>query len=265
MGSGGQREHSVKRLFIGILIGLLCLFAFMSCEEAEDIQKGDITLRVATYNIQNGAGVGHDMSLLAEDIKAMELDIVGLQEVDICTTRALGLDTLKLLAEAAGYPYYAFTKSIDFAGGEYGTAILSRYPITAHESIPLDTPVGYEKRAYGHATIDVDGFELHFFNTHLSWEDVTIRTTQLSALSKAVKDRTNYVVSADFNTEDLGEFEVFEDSRLVNTGGYETYPSGHSAIDNLIIPKSWSIADSGVYASGRSDHNMLWAEIKIEK
>ena len=77
MGSGGQREHSVKRLFIGILIGLLCLFAFMSCEEAEDIQKGDITLRVATYNIQNGAGVGHDMSLLAEDIKAMELDIVG--------------------------------------------------------------------------------------------------------------------------------------------------------------------------------------------
>ena len=265
MGGGGQREHSVKRLFIGILIGLLCLLVFVSCEEAEDIQKGDITLRVATYNIQNGAGVGHDMSLLAEDIKAMELDVIGLQEVDICTSRALGLDTLKLLAEAVGYPYYAFTKAIDFAGGEYGTAILSRYPITAHESVELDTPAGYERRAYGHATIDVAGTEIHFFNTHLSWEDVTLRMPQLAAVTNAVKGYTNYVVSGDFNTDDLREFAVFEGSKLVNTGGYKTFIAGGTAIDNLIIPAPWSITDSGMHVSGRSDHNMLWAEIKFEK
>ena len=224
----------------------------------------DITLRVGSYNIKNGSGVNHDMSILAADIKELDLDIIGLQEVDIGTSRAKGLDTLKLLAEATGYSYYQFTKAISFSGGEYGTAILSRYPIVNHESVLLATPSGYEQRAYGHAIIDVNGVNIHFFNTHLSYEKKDIRAAQLAELAAATAVSRGYILTADFNTADLNEFKVFEDSIYANNGKYATFPSSSSAIDNIILESGWRIVDSGMVASNKSDHNMLWAEIHYE-
>ena len=86
-------------------------------------------LRVATYNIRAGADVDRDVSVIAEDIRALDLDVVGLQEVDICTKRSNLTDQLQTIAELAGYPFYRFTFCMDYQDGEYGTAILSRYPI----------------------------------------------------------------------------------------------------------------------------------------
>lgn len=224
----------------------------------------DITLRVGSYNIKNGAGVNHDMKVLAEDIVGLNLDIVGLQEVDIGTSRAKGLDILKLLAEATGYPYYQFTKAINFSGGEYGTAILSRYPIVSHESVLLETPSGYEQRAYGHALIEVNGVHVHFFNTHLSYEKAEIRAAQMAQIAAAADAGRGYILTADFNTANLGEFKVFGDAVLVNEGKYPTFPSSSSAIDNIVLESGWRITDSGMLASGKSDHNLLWAEIHYE-
>lgn len=221
----------------------------------------DLTLRVASYNIKNGAGVNHEMSLLADHFKDLDLDIVGLQEVDIGTSRAKKLDTLKLLAEAAGYPYYAFTKAINTGGGEYGTAILSRYPIVHHESVLLETASGYEQRAYGHAVIEINGANVHFFNTHLSYEKTEIRTPQMAQLAAATASCRGYILTADFNTANLSEFKVFGDAVITNEGKYATYPSSSSAIDNIILESGWEIVDSGMLPSDKSDHNLLWAEI----
>ncbi len=106
-------------------------------------------LRVVSYNIRNGHDVRHDMSLLAADILSVGADIVGLQEVDVGTSRAGGRDTLDELARALGWEHCAFCRAIDFAGGQYGTAILSRYPINAFEIIPLPTPASAEGRSVG--------------------------------------------------------------------------------------------------------------------
>lgn len=221
----------------------------------------DITIRVGSYNIKNGAGVNHDMAQLAPNITELDLDIVGLQEVDIGTSRAKKLDTLKLLAEAAGYPYYAFTKAINTGGGEYGTAILSRYPIVHHESVLLETPSGYEQRAYGHAVIEVNGVNLHFFNSHLSYENTEIRAAQMAQLARETAPCRGYIMTADFNTENLKEFEVFDGATLANNRKYATYPSSSTAIDNIVLDEGWTIVDSGMLASDKSDHNLLWAEI----
>ena len=226
-----------------------------------ELLEANVTLRVGSYNIKNGAQVNHDMSKLAADILEQKLDIVGLQEVDIETTRAKGLDILKLLSEATGYQYYAFTKAIDFQGGGYGTAILSRYPIVHHEAVLLTTPNGYEQRAYGHAVIEVNGANLHFFNTHLSYENTEIRTAQYAQLAEATAACCGYILTADFNTANLNEFKVFDDATLVNTGKYPTFPSSSSAIDNIVLADGWEIIDSGMVASNKSDHNLLWAEI----
>ncbi len=45
------------------------------------------------------------------------------------------IDETKEISELAGYEYYAFSKAISLGDGEYGTAILSRYPIESFEVI----------------------------------------------------------------------------------------------------------------------------------
>ena len=74
-----------------------------------------MTLRIASYNIRNGHDVHHDMSLLASDILSVGADVVGLQEVDVGTSRVGGRNTLTELAAALGWEHYAFCRAIDFA------------------------------------------------------------------------------------------------------------------------------------------------------
>ena len=90
--------------------------AVLNRMDALTTTSGSVSLRVGTFNIQNGGGVGHDFSVLAQDILDQGLDIVGLQEVDQFTSRNGGKDTMKELSEATGYKYYGFTKAINLSG-----------------------------------------------------------------------------------------------------------------------------------------------------
>ncbi|MBR2370610.1 MAG: endonuclease/exonuclease/phosphatase family protein [Clostridia bacterium] len=224
---------------------------------------GALTLRVATFNIKNGICVKHDMARLAELIDPLELDVVGLQEVDVCTERAKGLDTLKLFSEAAGYKYYKFTPAIDYKGGKYGTAIMSRYPIVEYEAVKLRTFEGHEGRAYGHAVINVNGAGIDFYNTHLSVESRDARTVQFEQIDKAIDARRGFILTGDFNTRHPDR-TVITSSKLVNPGIYPTFPRTGSDIDDIIVHKDWSITDSGILEiKTESDHNLLWAELTL--
>src|SRR5574344_1935520 len=79
--------------------------------------EGTSNLVVMSYNIRHCApyyGTSEttvaDVQGTAAVIKRMSPDVVMLQEVDKCTTRSLGIDQAKKLAELAGYPYYQFFK-----------------------------------------------------------------------------------------------------------------------------------------------------------
>ena len=126
-------------------------------------------LRFGSYNIKHGGDAGLDMSKLAKNIRAADLGIVGLQEVDQLTTRVNNINTMKRLSNHTGYDYYAFFKAIDFKGGEYGVGILSKYPILETERIELSSGKE-EKRVLGRAKIDVNGLTVNFFVTHISFD-----------------------------------------------------------------------------------------------
>ena len=234
-------------------------------ESIADSYSGvDTTLRVCSYNIKHGADVGLDMSVIAKDITDLSLDIVGFQEIDQKTSRVNGLDTMKALSEASGYKYYAFAKAINYKGGEYGTGILSRYPIVEFEVIKLDSG-SEEQRCVGHAVIDVDGVYFDFFNTHLSFESLDLRTKQYKQLAELLAKCDTYILTGDFNTANMAEFNVLPDATLVNNGKFGTFPSSGKAIDNIVISKDWNIVDSGMGPKGHSDHILLWAELKFER
>ena len=95
-------------------------------------------LRVLTYNIHHGEGVDgkFDLPRIAAVIKSASPDLVALQEVDQGTARASGVDQPAELARLTGMEV-VFGRNIDYQGGGYGTAVLSRLPVKAHTSVKL--------------------------------------------------------------------------------------------------------------------------------
>ncbi len=223
------------------------------------------TLTVASFNIKCGSEVDYDMSRLAALIAQADPDIVGLQEVEVLSERVAGRDIVKELAEAAGYSHWQFVKTMDNRGGEYGTAILSRFPIVSFENLPLDIYEGDEPRTAGHFVLDVNGVEVDYYNTHFSYkykEFIARQAEQMNEFANE-KGRRGLIITADFNTSSLmSTLAVIEDTRLTNGGKYMTYPSGKSAIDDIVMDLGWELLESGtVDAAGVSDHNMIWAKI----
>src|SRR5688500_10783479 len=95
-------------------------------------------LRVMVYNIHAGkdAKGADNLERVAALVKTSEADIVLVQEVDRGTRRSGGVDQLATLMRLTGM-HGVFGKSLDYQGGLYGIAILSRWPVTRDEVVPL--------------------------------------------------------------------------------------------------------------------------------
>lgn len=240
----------------------------------------NITLRVGSYNIKKAMGKdGEDgkvtkaqvqeyIQLLAQDIKDKNLDIVGLQEIDKGCTRTHGLDIAKLVAEAAGYNYY-FSRAIDYQGGYYGSAILSKHEIKDSRTVvlPRDPAFDNEERVVGVVTVNFNGNDIKFLNTHLTVHGnaTEIRRAQILKIAELVDGVEGFIVTGDFNTADASARAIIPNSIQVNSSNrYKTYDNA-SPIDDIILESNWKVAEAGMNDAvdkGHTDHNMLWAEIK---
>jgi endonuclease/exonuclease/phosphatase family metal-dependent hydrolase len=105
------------------------------------------TVRVLTYNIHHGEGTDGlvDVPRLAGVIKSVHPDIVALQEVDQGTTRTGGTNQLAELERLTDM-HGAFGRAMDYAGGGYGVAVLSRWPSSSAANQPLPSLADREPR-----------------------------------------------------------------------------------------------------------------------
>lgn len=237
------------------------IFAPETTKEEASMPK---TIRIGSYNIKHAADANLDLNTIAGVIRSQDLDIVGLQEVDMRTKRSNYIDQPRALADAAEMPYYLFIRAIDYQGGEYGTLILSKYPITSSEVIPLES-WDKEGRALGHAVIDIDGMRLDFFNTHLSYEDKTLRGLQFNEVAAKTSACENFIITGDFNTANFSEFDVLGADLINNSArNYPTFTSSKKAIDNIVYSNAFKETSSGYVTRSYSDHCLLWAEFEIE-
>ena len=242
-------------------------------EETTEAVPAVTTITVASYNVRHGDDVEYDWSKLAEVILQSGADVVGLQEIDMNTGRNGGRDTMAGLSEATGFPYYVFIPAMNFDGGQYGTAILSRYPILSSDVITLNAG-GYEPRALGAAEIELpDGSTLHFLNTHLAYEDDFVRSTQFTQVAKWIKrnirDDSPVMITGDFNTADFSDYEPLEKQgfAIVNNAehSYPTYRGNNTPIDNVVyLTSRLTPVEHDYIDSSYSDHNLLWCRFEIK-
>ena len=104
-------------------------------------------LRVLTYNIHHGEGMDRlfDYERLARIIRDAKPDLVALQEVDNATERSQGVDQATRLGELTKM-HAAFGRAMYYSGGQYGEAVLSRFPIIDSRARVLPFRYGQEPR-----------------------------------------------------------------------------------------------------------------------
>ena len=263
-------------LWAAALVLLVLLSACVGADPAAEPSSGmestvpntggtEVTeLVLATLNIKHGA---EGLEKVAEAIREVSPDIIGLQEVDVGCKRSGYANEPALLARLAGYEHYAFAKATTLGFGEYGTALLSRYPIESFEVIPLDSGSG-EARSLGHAVIDVGGLKLHVFVTHLSFEDRTVRIAQMQTIGALLKQFDHYALLGDLNSFDLADIRYLDADYYVNRPDrrYGTFRRFRDAApDNIVVSGGFTERSSGTLDADCSDHNLLYAVFSIDE
>ena len=128
-------------------------------------------LRVATYNVHGCRGTDGRRSekRIAEVIAALDVDVVGLQELDLNRKGSERADQAGIIAEELRWQSL-FHPAMRVGDEQYGNAILSRYPMRlrqANELPSVTTRLCPETRAAIWVEIEASGGTVHAINTHL--------------------------------------------------------------------------------------------------
>lgn len=230
-----------------------------------------------TYNIRHGAPIhkaNNDIQIqgIADAINAQRPDLVALEEVDSVTQRA-PIDEAKELGKLTGMHYF-FSKTINFEGGEYGDAILSRYPIikVQHEELPMPDSSG-EARALGIITIKpFRGMKINFAVTHLDLRFKNRMAEIRRIMAVARQSQYPFILGGDFNAfpnskevKTLKSYFVFAD----RIGWTLTFPSDDPriTIDYIVLSpeasKEFQVTSYNVIKDiSASDHLPLVEELQ---
>ncbi|WP_207425852.1 endonuclease/exonuclease/phosphatase family protein [Pedobacter sp. SYSU D00535] len=176
-----------------------------SLEKAAAAQE--VSIRVMSYNVHHcnppdKPGV-IDIDGIAAVINEQSPDLVALQEIDVNTGRSGSLNQAEELGKKTGMKYF-FGKAIDYDGGAYGVAILSKYDIAAPTVHKLPTLAGTNGEPRVLATVKVSlpgGATIRFASTHLDAQRAdTNRDLQIKEINRLVSaDSLPFVIAGDFN------------------------------------------------------------------
>ena len=242
-------------------------------------------VRVLVYNMHAGkdAKGADNLERIARIVDSVDADVVLLQEVDRNTERSGRVDQPATLARLTGYSV-AFGRTLDFQGGEYGIAVLSRWPIADDTLIPLPVEPkqersggSYEPRGALRARVAAPNHPFVVLNTHLdpstddAWRRQEVRTV-LNAVAALDPAKTRVLVGGDFNS--TPESEVQQAIRtaglrdvwaVCGRGNGLTYPadSATKRIDYLYVTGTASCMEARVLTSDASDHRALFVRVTM--
>ena len=233
-----------------------------------------IQLKVLSYNLRFGelASLEEMAAFIAKEAP----DIVALQEVDCRTNRERapaqqGKDFATELAFRTGM-IPAYGKTIPYAGGYYGIAILSKYPLAKVERIYLPkTENGKEQRAVLVADVEYrEGEYITFASTHLDYTNTKERQVQVQKLNEVLlKSDHPVILAGDFNAQpDSKEIAIGMADWKIVSNLEPTIPAGspRNTIDYIFCyPESrWEVVSATTSRVELSDHLPVGAVVELK-
>jgi len=253
--------------------------------------SNDGTLRIMTLNIAHGRNQAANQLLLEkEDIEQniraiarllnkINADVVALQEADGASGWSGNFDHIELLAREAGYPWYYRANHAESWLFSYGTAILSRLPVsetlqhtfspsppTLNKGFLLGQVNWMNHKAPG-SVLAVD-----VVSVHLDFSRQRVRDEQMTEMAEVFANRENpMIILGDFNSEWLAEKSVVK--KLAEKAGMSVYDPGATDLhtynssrryDWILISDEFDFIHYEVLPDVISDHLAVMAEIKLK-
>jgi endonuclease/exonuclease/phosphatase family metal-dependent hydrolase len=252
-----------------------------------------VGLRVASYNIHAGAGADNrfDLARTTQALRALQADVIGLQEVDVhWAQRSEWTDEVRILADALGMrAFFAPIYSLDPpAAGEprreYGVAILSRWPIVSAQdhlltrlSTVTPNPTPTPMTGFPEVVIEKQGARVHVYATHLDYRaDPSVRRTQVAETLDILAEDAgrSRVLVGDFNAPpEAGElaplWSMLTDAWAAapGAGSGSTYPAlaPVKRIDYVTTSAEVAVVGTDVPVETASDHLPVVADLMVRR
>lgn len=241
------------------------------------------TLRILTYNIQQGASDGGSMNFEGQRalIQRLNPDIIGLQESDTARIANGNKDFVRYVSNTLGYYSYYGPKTVT---NTFGIALLSKYPICDARTFYMECVGEQTATIWAHITIGTTTFNV--FITHLgnyvntSTGDRSHIVQQENILT-VTEGKENVILMGDFNFEPDTEQYNITVAQLYDTwelvlsadptkavvdpilpGGREI-PS--ERIDHIFVSNHLNESLTSIHYTGgyESDHPALFATINM--
>ncbi|GAA4113385.1 hypothetical protein GCM10022215_10590 [Nocardioides fonticola] len=223
-------------------------------------------IAVATFNIHSGFNRAHnrvEIDRIADEIAALQADVVLLQEVDRNRAWNGRIDEPGILAERLSM-YYAFAPNVVRPGdSQYGTAVLSKFPIVDLDNTLLPRFPDAQQRGLLRVRIQPYGTTVDVYNTHLEASSAANRLAQARVIRDLLASSTvPTILGGDLNaypgTDVMATLRtVLSDSwERVGAGAGYTHPawSPRGRIDYLLYRGDVTPLDSVVVPGAVSDH-----------
>ena len=170
---------------------------------------------------------------------------------------------------------YAFAHNLDYQGGQYGVAILSRTLLKNTEHLMFQNKREAERRGMLRVQIDIDGKTVNFVTTHLDYQSDDGRVFEAEQMLNFLEEvRGPLIVVADLNDEPLGAAYKLMSSKFVDawvggraSGDGFSYPADKPVkrIDYIFYNSDFFKAKrSKVIETLASDHVPVVAELELK-
>lgn len=228
-------------------------------------------LRIASYNIHAFVGTDGQRSIsrIARVIRALEPDVIALQEVAFARGTAGVPEPADVLAELSGYA--AVSAPIERRDGlAFGNAVLTRLPVISQRRICLDYG-NHEPRTALEIVLETGARPLRVVATHLGLRPVERRHQVRTILAHVAGDEQSVtVLLGDFNEWFLlGRPLRWLHARFGRGYAVASYPSRFPlfALDRIWAHPREALQSMRAYAGGEarvaSDHLPVLAEIDV--
>lgn len=202
-----QLMNVFKKIFLFVVAASLTACAGQLRNLSSESNYSMVSIRVMAYNIHHCNPPSKpgliDIDAIAKAIKDQNPDLVALQEVDVNTGRSGKFNQAEEIAKKLGMNFF-FAKAIDYDGGDYGVAILSKYPMsdTKISRLPTEASTKGEPRVLATAKITLPNGKMVFFgSTHLdAQKEDTNREIQIREINRISSDeKLPFIIAGDFN------------------------------------------------------------------
>lgn len=162
-------------------------------------KHGSVVIKVMCFAKNSG---DTNLQAIADYINGVDPDLLVVRQLDVNTSR-IPVDQPQKLSQLVKMPHYAFATGLHYQGGEYGTALFSKFPINSSETKTYMLPSSSsEKAPLAIIQTKVNKYlHLYLAGTQLNADDNNRNSNQVPPLMDYMSNYNGpMILAGDFNS-----------------------------------------------------------------